>query len=134
MFYEHKVFYRYKIVQLLFKGFEATKVMADALTDSKEFRRLEKNLNIELLWIYILAVLKKKDLHAYAMRKVIERKFGFGIGEVTSYVVLYKLEARGFVSSRKQKNRKIYRITGKGKRLIKEAADYMKKRHDKLFS
>ncbi len=121
-------------MQLVFKGFEATKVMADVLTDSKEFRRLEKNLNIELLWIYILAVLKKKDLHAYAMRKEIEEKFGFGIGEVTSYVVLYKLESRGFVSSRKQKNRKIYRITGRGKELLKEAADYMKKRHEKLFA
>jgi DNA-binding PadR family transcriptional regulator len=108
--------------------------MAADIPRSREFMRLERNLGIELLWLYILSVLRKKSLHAYAIRSEVKESFGLSIGEVTAYVVLYKLESRDFVRPKKMKNRKVYRITAKGKELFSLAEKYIKKREKMLFS
>lgn len=91
------------------------------LSESPEIKRLEKNITTELLWIYILAILKKGSMHAYALREQIQGKFGFKPGNVSAYVVLYKLESRGFVKGRHVGNRKVYSITESGRELLKEA-------------
>ena len=83
--------------------------------------RLKRKLGIELLWIYILSMLKKKPSHAYILRKEIEKRFGFLPGNVSVYVVMYKLQARNFVSARQDGNRTVYSITKEGKQLLKEA-------------
>jgi len=88
---------------------------------SKEIVRLKRKLGIELLWIYLLSMLKKEPSHAYVLRKQVEEKFGFLPGNVSVYVVLYKLQNRGFVSSKQEGNRTVYTITSKGKGLLKEA-------------
>jgi DNA-binding PadR family transcriptional regulator len=88
---------------------------------SRELFRLKRKLGVELLWVYILSLLKKKPSHAYVLRKEIESKFGFLPGNVSAYVVLYKLQNRGFVSSSKEGNRTVYSITAEGKALLKEA-------------
>ena len=88
---------------------------------SREITRLKRKLGIELLWIYILSMLKKEPSHAYVLRKEIEEKFGFLPGNVSVYVVLYKLEKHGFVSSKQDGNRSVYSITSSGKQLLKEA-------------
>jgi len=88
---------------------------------SREIERLKRKLGIELLWIYILSMLKKKPSHAYVLRAEIEKRFGFLPGNVSVYVVLYKLEKHGFVSPKTDGNRTIYSITSAGKELLKEA-------------
>ncbi len=88
---------------------------------SREIERLKRKLGVELLWIYILSLLKKEPSHAYILRKQIEEKFGFLPGNVSAYVVLYKLQGRGFVSAKKEGNRTVYSITSEGKTLLKEA-------------
>ena len=88
---------------------------------SREIVRLKRKLGIELLWIYLLSLLKKKPSHAYVLRKEIEEKFGFLPGNVSVYVVLYKLQKHGFVKSKQEGNRSVYSITSKGKGLLKEA-------------
>ncbi len=88
---------------------------------SRELTRLKRKLGVELLWVYILSLLKKKPSHAYVLRKEIEAKFGFLPGNVSAYVVLYKLQNRGFVSAKKEGNRTVYTITSSGKTLLKEA-------------
>jgi len=88
---------------------------------SKEIDRLKRKLGIELLWIYLLSMLKKKSSHAYVLRKEIKEKFGFLPGNVSAYVVLYKLKNRGFVSAKKEGNRTVYSITAEGKKLLKDA-------------
>jgi DNA-binding PadR family transcriptional regulator len=40
---------------------------------------------------------------------------------VSAYVVLYKLQSRGFVSTKQDGNRTVYTITRDGKRLLSEA-------------
>ena len=101
---------------------------------SKEFLRLQTKLGIDVLWTYILSMLKKKPSHAYVLRKEIQKKFGFLPGNVTAYVVLYKLESRGFVQSKKQENKKVYTITEKGKKLFQLAEKEFKKKQKELFS
>jgi len=89
--------------------------------ESREFQRLATKLGVQLLWIYILALLKKKPSHAYTLRKRISEEFGFLPGNVSAYVVLYKLQSRGFVSTKQDGNRTVYTITRDGKRLLSEA-------------
>lgn len=104
-----------------------------ALSNSPEMKRLERNLTVELLWIYILSILKEKDIHAYALREEIKRRFGFLPGNVSAYVVLYKLESRNFVKSKKIENRKVYSITDNGRELLKEARENIDKKQELLF-
>ena len=101
---------------------------------SLELKRLVNQLTKEVLWLYILSILSKTNTHAYVLRKKILEKFGFLPGNVTAYVVLYKLESRGFVSSKKEQNKKVYSITIKGKKLFKEAKEVFKKKQEMIFS
>lgn len=101
---------------------------------SQEIRRLERKLTKELLWIYILSILKKKKMHAYALRKEIKKRFDFLPGNVSAYVVLYKLESRGFVSVKAEGTRKIYSLTASGKKLLNEAKGYFRSVSKKAFS
>ena len=89
--------------------------------ESREIERLKRKLGIELLWIYLLSMLKKKPSHAYVLRKEIEEKFGFLPGNVSVYVVLYKLKKHGFVRAKRDGNKSVYHITASGKSLLKEA-------------
>ena len=99
-----------------------------------ELNRLKSRLSRDVLWIYILSVLKEKPMHAYALRSEILGRFGFQPGNVTAYVVLYKLESRGFVLASKDGNRKTYRVTKKGLELFGKAGELLKETEKKLFS
>jgi len=92
-----------------------------AAEKSREIERLKRKLGIELLWIYLLSMLKKKPSHAYVLRVQVEEKFGFLPGNVSVYVVLYKLEKHGFVSVKHEGNKSVYSITSGGKALLKVA-------------
>lgn len=91
------------------------------LESSPEIQRLEKKLGVELLWVFVLSILKDEPCHAYVLRSKIEQQFGFLPGNVSAYVVLYKLEARGFVSTKKEGNKIVYTITDLGKKLLELA-------------
>ena len=105
----------------------------EGLLKSREFERLNAKTGIELLWLYVLSSLRKKEMHAYALRKEMEKNFPFRIGNVTTYVVLYKLESRGFVESKKEGNRVVYKMTNKGKKLFELAKSFMKGRYSRIF-
>ncbi len=97
-------------------------------------KRLKEKTGIDILWVYVLSLLKKEACHSYLLRKKISEEFGFLPGEVTVYVVLYKLKSRGFVSSRKNENKIVYSITKKGIELLKEAETIFKEKQKKIFS
>lgn len=99
-----------------------------------ELNRLKSHLSRDVLWMYVLSVLKQKPMHAYGLRKEIHERFGFQPGNVTAYVVLYKLESRGFVSSLQEGNRKTYKVTKKGLDLFEKAKGMLKEVEKKLFS
>jgi DNA-binding PadR family transcriptional regulator len=92
-----------------------------AFEQTPEMKRLKTKTGIEVLWVYLLSLLKKKPSHAYVLRKKIKEKFDFLPGNVSVYVILYKLESRGFVKAKMDNTKKVYSITPKGKKLLQSA-------------
>jgi len=89
----------------------------------KPLKRLEKKITIENMWIYILSLLKERPMYAYEIRKKTKERFGFNAGQVTAYVVLYKLEKSSYVEAEwkeKVRQRKYYRITESGEKLLND--------------
>jgi len=101
---------------------------------SPEMKRLNDLLTKDILWIYILSILKKHGkTHAYVMRERIHAQFGFKPGQVTAYVVLYKLQSRGYVSVISENKKKIYTITKEGKALLAAAEAFFNEKLEMLF-
>ncbi|MFH0817989.1 MAG: PadR family transcriptional regulator [Candidatus Micrarchaeota archaeon] len=88
--------------------------------NSRPLARLERSLTTENLWLYILSTLKKKRTYAYALNLQIKERFGWKPGLITSYLVFYKLQAEGLITSKYDERRKYYEITKKGKDALME--------------
>ena len=86
----------------------------------KPIHRLEKKVQKENLWIFVLSLLNRKERYGYEVRDLIKKRFGFLAGNVTAYKVLYLLEKGGYVSSKKEKKR-YYKITADGKEQLKKS-------------
>jgi DNA-binding PadR family transcriptional regulator len=86
--------------------------------------RLQKSNTKENLWIYILSLLKERELYGWEVRSVIEKKFNFRPGLITPYRVLYRLEGDGFVKSKRKDRRRVYQITEKGKKELEKAKNF----------
>lgn len=89
--------------------------------------KLKKSTTTDNVWLYVLAVLQKEEIHAYALHKEIEKKFNWAPELITSYVVLYRIEKEGLIKSEKKGRIKVYSITPKGNKALKEAKIYLKK-------
>ena len=95
------------------------KAFAEAYNMVKPSERLEKSITKDNLWLYILTLLKKKNLYPYEIKSSIEKSFGFSQGNVTAYIVLKKLKSGGYVKIIKKDQdrgpqRTHYKITEKG--------------------
>lgn len=93
--------------------------------------RLRKSITKDNLWIYILNLLKEKELYPYEIREKIKNQFKFSPGNMTAYVVLKKLESGSYVAvTRTEKlhgpERKYFKITQKGKEELKKAKQLYK--------
>lgn len=86
--------------------------------------RLQKSNTVENLWIYILALLKKRKIYAWEIPAIIERELGFKPGKITPYRVLYRLEKAKFVKSEIKERRRVYQITEKGQKELKKAKGF----------
>lgn len=108
--------------------------------ESKAFQRLEKNLTIDLLWIWILKLLRTGPKYAYQLKQEIQEHFGFSPATVTNYTILYLLEKEGLVKKTEMTNsieridRKYYVITKYGEKVMDEAEFYLQEVYKKLFS
>ncbi len=112
----------------------------DKIKDLAAFRRLKKNVTIDLLWIWVLKLLKESPKYAYELKNEMSKKFGFSPATVTNYKVLYLLKNEGIVrkvemrSGTERIDRKYYEITEIGDKLLVEAKEYFKQLFQKLFS
>lgn len=88
------------------------------------FERLQKSNTVGNLWIYILALLKEKEIYGWEIRSLIDKRFNFKPGLITPYRVLYRLEKQGFVKSKIKERRRIYEITKKGKEELEKARNF----------
>ena len=64
--------------------------------------RLKRKIEKENLWLFILSALQKKRRYGNELRELMKNNFGFLIGTMTSYKVLYLLETGGYVISKKE--------------------------------
>lgn len=83
--------------------------------EAKPLARLSESLTHGNLWLSILSLASRQDIYAYALPSLIAKKFGFTPSRIMIYLVLYKLEAEGLLSSHDEKKRKYYRATPLGK-------------------
>ncbi|KUO40798.1 MAG: PadR family transcriptional regulator [Hadesarchaea archaeon DG-33-1] len=91
-----------------------------------------------MLWPYILRLLQERPMYAYELRQEINKNFGWKPPMVTSYTVLYRLQRKGYLTTEWQEQRgkparKYYKITDKGRGLLKEADEYFTDLYKKLF-
>jgi DNA-binding PadR family transcriptional regulator len=109
-------------------------------TESKAYQRLVKNLTIDLLWIWVLKLLREGPKYAYQLKQEIQERFGFSPATVTNYTILYLLEREGLVEKTEMRNsderidRKYYIITKFGEEVMDEAEQYLRQTYEKLFS
>ena len=101
--------------------------------------RLKRKTTVELLWPYVLRLLKERPMYAYELRQEVYKRFGWKPPLVTSYLVLYKLQRGGYLATeweeqRGRPARKYYRITERGEELRCEAEKYLSELSAKLFS
>lgn len=94
--------------------------------------RLKTKTTKEILWIYLLRLLKERDMYAYEIREKLREKFGFRPALVTSYVVLYRLEREGYVAARWNENKKYYSVTETGEQLLLEGLQHLRELVGKL--
>ena len=102
------------------------------------FERLQKLNTKENLWIYILFLLKEREVYpirkkdsslsngvyGWELRSLIEKRFDFRSGLITPYRVLYRLENDGFVKSKMEDRKRIYQITKKGELELEKAKNF----------
>lgn len=89
-------------------------------------KRLKEKIEKENLWLFVLSILKEKNMNGKDLRLIIRKKFGFVYGNVTAYKVLYLLESGNYVKSRKEGKFVFYSITRKGLSELKEAKKLFK--------
>jgi len=94
--------------------------------------RLQKSNTKENLWLYILSLLKNREIYGWEIPSLIERKFNFKPGRITPYRVLYRLEKEGFVKSELKERRRVYKVTEKGKKELQEAKNFYREILNKL--
>jgi PadR family transcriptional regulator PadR len=102
------------------------------------YERLVRKTTKENLWLYLLSILEQGPRYAYQLRDEIRDRFGFEVGEVTAYVVMYALKKEGFVTISKTElrkeglARKYYEITPEGRMLLSKGASYLVEVAEKL--
>ncbi|ASJ11869.1 MULTISPECIES: PadR family transcriptional regulator [Thermococcus] len=100
--------------------------------------RLKNKITKEVLWLYILRLLKERPMYAYELKERIKEAFNFEPATVSSYVVLYKLEKEGYVTAEWQESetgkpsRKYYRLTPEGEKLLEEGIAFLENMLSKL--
>ncbi|KUH34263.1 PadR family transcriptional regulator [Thermococcus celericrescens] len=100
--------------------------------------RLKNKITKEVLWLYILRLLRERPMYAYELKERIREAFNFEPATVSSYVVLYKLEKDGYVTAEWQESqtgkpsRKYYKLTPEGERLLEDGIDFLEDMVEKL--
>jgi PadR family transcriptional regulator, regulatory protein PadR len=92
---------------------------------STPMERLKNKLTVECLWPYILSLMRDEAVYAYEIQDKLREKYDFEVGNVTSYMVLYKLEASNLVKTEwrnvDNRQRKYYSLTPEGHKSLNDA-------------
>lgn len=86
----------------------------------KPVARLSDSLSHGNLWLSILSLARKSPVYAYALPELMRKRYGFTPSRIMIYLVLYKLEAEGMLSSFESKKRKYYKLAASGHKCLRE--------------
>lgn len=92
----------------------------------KPLQRLQSSLTSGNLWLSIISLASRAPVYAYALPAQIQKKFGFTPSRLMVYLVLYKLEAEGLLSSTDVSKRKYYKSTVSGKKCLQSGKKVLK--------
>lgn len=92
----------------------------------RPLERLKRKVEVENLWLFILKLLSERERCGKEIREEVRKRFGFWIGNVTAYKVLYLLERGRYITSKKMGKKRVYGLTTKGRKEIEEALDYFR--------
>lgn len=95
-------------------------------------KRLKEKVQKENLWLFIMKLLTDGKKYGSELREAVKENFGFWIGNVTAYKVLYLLENDGYVEVEKEGRKKYYRITEEGREQLEKAKNFFKETHNSL--
>ena len=100
-------------------------------------QRVKQKTTVEMLWPYVLYLLKERPMYAYELRQATMKKFGFKPPMISCYLVLNKLERGGYTTvewkdQRGRPARKYFKITPEGLKLFKSAQKYFEELSAKL--
>lgn len=70
--------------------------------------------------LLILAILEQSRMHGYQIMKLVERMTGHKPKVSTFYSILNEMESRGFLISHVEDERRIYKLTDKGRISLNE--------------
>ncbi|MBM3229527.1 PadR family transcriptional regulator [Candidatus Parvarchaeota archaeon] len=94
---------------------------------SRALSRVETLLRSGNLWLYIVSLASKGNIHAYTLPDQIERRFGFRPGRIMCYIVAYRLKAEGLLEVAGAGRRVYYKATVFGKRQLRAAKGIISK-------
>ncbi len=94
----------------------------------KPLLRLYESITLSNLWLSILSLASKEQIYAYTLADSINKKFGFKPSRLLVYLVLYKLEASGYLKSHTLGKRNYYSITDNGKLLLEQGKKLLNER------
>lgn len=69
----------------------------------KPIERLKNKVFKENLWLFLTILLSEKKRKRSELRSLVEKRFHFVAGQVTSYKVLFLLEQGGYVDKDREK-------------------------------
>jgi DNA-binding PadR family transcriptional regulator len=93
---------------------------------------LRQSLTAGNLWLSVLSLSARGKIYAYNLPDVIEKRFGFKPSLLLVYLVLYRLEGEGLLSSAEDGRRRYYSITSSGKAALKAGKALLKERASEL--
>ena len=95
-------------------------------------RRLEQTLTTGNLWLSVLSLAAKRKIYAYNLPEEIRRSFHFLPSRLLVYLVLYRLEGEGMLTSAEDGRRRYYSLTSKGKAALANGKALLRKRANEL--
>ena len=80
----------------------------------KPFERFKKSNSEGNLWIYILALGKKREIPNEDIQRLVFEKFGFLPNKLLTSRVLFRLRAEKYIKGEKYKGKRAFSTTKKG--------------------
>ena len=107
-------------VKVLITYYSNNTMLDNSLTD-----RMKRKVLVENLWFFILKLVKENPRYGNELREEVSKTFGFLVGNVTAYKVLYDLESREYVEVSGDYKKK-YTMTKKGLDEVRKTENFLK--------